>query len=512
MTKAAAPVDRVEQPEEQTKEPVIDEHYRLGGRPPLPTLASLMFGPLISQFVQGIYGVVTSMWMARAMGDLGMSAISVFQNLDNMSRAVGFFLNCAVTSKLSALFGERRESETGQVVCDLWRLSFVCGAIVPAIFLPIAKPLALWYGSAPDVVDWAFLYLAPLLGCATVTCLYLLMCGCLQAEGRSLLTGGVQIASMILNMAVLNPLFLLVFNWKTAGAAMATILAELIPAVILTVLFFRGRFAVKPEWRGLFRKFSPETLPAIRVGISQLIMQVSRSIPSIIVRKYMGLGAEHNPDATFDDAIAGFNATIRIETMTEAVRYAASMGLLPGMSYAYTSHQVDRIFWLIFHASWLNFAWGGFNCLLTAFASRYLAMSISKSETYLRWAAPMIKANGWDAPWAWIRNVVQTTLQALQYGTTATVYSFCATFFASIGATFLLYYTNDADFVRIMYGYPMSSGFAAVLGGIVILSPLRRLWKSKHAPTEDEGIALAGVEDESIEEHLLSNDATGNEC
>jgi Na+-driven multidrug efflux pump len=438
-----------------------------------------------------------------------MAAISVFSNLDNVGRAFGFFLMCAATSKISALFGEHRDSEAGQLICDLWRLSFVCGAIVPAILIPATKPLARWYGSEPDVVHYSFLYLAPLSGCAAITCIFLLMCGCLQAEGRSFLVGGIQIASLVLNMCALNPLFLLVFKWQTIGAAMATIVSELIPGAVLTVLYFRGRFGVKPDWRGLFKRFSPDTMPAVRVGISQLVMQVSRSLPSILTRKYMGLCVEHNPDATFQDAVSGFNAVIRIYTIAESVRYAVSMGMLPAISYAFTSNQVGRIFWIIFHASWIDFAWGAGTCLITAFAARYIAMSISQSETYLKWATPMMKVMNWEAPYAWIRNIVQTTLQGIQYGLTATVYSICTTFVGMIGAVMLMYYTNNADFVRLMYSYPITSGFSVVVGVLVIILPL---WRLKRPQQSAEGVVLEEVVDsDAISGPLLQGSTTVDE-
>jgi Na+-driven multidrug efflux pump len=206
-----------------------NEHYRLGARSPLKTLLILSSGPLVSQIVTAIYGIVTSMWMGRAMGDLGIAATAVFTNLDNCGRAFGFFMNCAASSKISALLGEDRGDEAGQILCDLLRFCFVCGAVCPAIFIPACQPLAKWFGAAPEVTHYGFLYLAPLLGCSTITCFYLLICGALQAEGRTLLAGGVQIASLIANMALFNPLFLLVFQWKTTGAAIGTILSELIP-------------------------------------------------------------------------------------------------------------------------------------------------------------------------------------------------------------------------------------------------------------------------------------------
>ena len=470
-----------------------DEHYRLGGRPPLKTLAILLVGPLVSQIVSGLYGVITSMWMAKAMGDLGMSAISLYSNLDNIGRAFGFFLNTAASSKISALFGQNQGSEAGQVFCDLVRCCFVCGAIVPLVLLPVCQPLGRWFGSDPETIKYGFQYLAPLLGCSSITCVYLLMCGCLQAEGRSILVGAIQVGSLVANMLGFNPLFLLVFKWKTIGGAFATILSELIPAVILCVLYFCGRFGVKPDWRGLFKKFSPHTLPAVKVGISQLIMNLSRSVPSIFLRKFMGLCAEHNPIGTFDDAVAGLNAVVRIYGITDSVRMAVSMGLLPSVSYAFTAHRVNRIFWLIFHACWINLIWAVGTCLFTAFGAKYLAMTISSSPTYLMWATPMLRTSNWEAPYSWIRNVVQTVLQALQYGNTATIYSFGATFVSYILSLVILYYTDNSNFVRMMYTFPMHSAVAVVAGMILIYFPLRKLYRMK-SQYDDNGQPIGDTE------------------
>ncbi|OHS95705.1 MatE family protein [Tritrichomonas foetus] len=466
-----------------------EERYRLGGRPPLITLAILLVGPFVSQVVNGLYGVISSMWVARALGDIGMAAISLYSNLDMIGRAVGFFMLTAASQRISSLFGENKGDEAGQVICDLFRCCFIGGMIVPAILIPCSRPLAAWFGAEKLTTDMAFNYLTPLNACSCITCVYLMWCGCLQAMGRSLLVGAVQIASLVANMAIFCPLFLLVFKWGTVGAAFATIVSEFIPAFTLTILFFCGKFGVKPDWRGLFRKFSPHTTTALKIGLSQLIMNLSRSIPSIFNRKFMGLCAENRgdtgDDGTFEDAIAGFNAVSRIYAVTDAVRLAVSMGLLPSASFAFTSHRYKRIFTLIFHAVWIDLVWSIATTLLTAFGSRYVAMSISTSENYLRWAAPMLRTANWEAPIAWIRNIIQTTLQALQYGMTSTIYSFFSTFCTYIGGLLILYYTNKYDFVRLMYVFVISSGIAAFVGFFVVFPPLYKIWKERHEDNDE---------------------------
>ncbi|OHT06423.1 MatE family protein [Tritrichomonas foetus] len=499
---------------------VIDEHYRLGGRKPLPTLAILTFGPLVSQLVAGLYGVVSSMWVAKAMGDVGMAAISCYSNLDNIGRAFGFFMLAGASSKISSLFGENKGEEAAQVICDLFRCCFICGMIVPAILVPLSRPLAHWYNAEDEVIDLAFVYLTPLSACSSITCIYLLFCGCLQAEGRSLLVGGIQIASLVANMCLFCPLFLLVFKWGTIGAAFATVCSELIPAVVLSALYFSGRFAVKPSFKGLFKKFSPHTIPALTVGISQLIMNLSRSVPSIFLRKFMGMCADNRKkdglDGTFEDAVSGFNAVTRIYGVTDAVRMAVSMGLLPSVSYAFSAHRFSRIYKLIFHACWINIVWSTSMIILTAFGSRYVAMCISTSERYLTWAAPMLKIANWEAPLAWTQNVVQTILQAVSYGNLATAYSFFAALLTYIAGLFILYYTNDRDFVRMMYVFLIRSGIALVVGVIILYWPFKKIMKAKEhdkIENDEEEPSIDNIQLNDIEKKSTSseNDLNDNE-
>jgi Na+-driven multidrug efflux pump len=331
------------------------------------------------------------------------------------------------------------------------------------------------------------------------------MCGALQAEGRSLLVGVIQISSLVANMAIFNPIFLLVFKWETTGAAFGTILSELIPSIIFVVLYFKGRFGVKPELKGLLRKFSPHTLPAIRVGVSQLVMNLARSVPSILLRKYMGLCAENNPNATFEDAMMGFNGLIRIYGVVDGFRLAISMGLLPALSYANASHRVERVFQLIGHAVWIDLAFGIVVTIVTAFLARYLAMSISTSEEYLEWATPMLRTANWESPFGWIRNIVQTTLQGLQYGTTATLYSFGATFLSYLAIVSILYATDKTDFVRLLYTMPLHGAVAAVTGIVLLIFPLRKIWK------ERPELAGEGAGEEGLPLELIGKDTDREE-
>ena len=482
-----------EQINEEEEEEFKEENYRLGGRPPLTTLLVLAIGPLISQTVSAFYGIIDSMWVAYAIGNMGMSAVSLYTNLDNIGRAFGFFLNTSASSKISGLFGEKKGEEASQVISDLYRVCLICGFIVPLIIIPSATPLAKWFGADDLIISMGLDYLKPLMYSSFITCMYLLGCGCLQAEGRTFLVGVAQISSFLLNGGLFDPLFLLYFKWGTKGAAYATVLAEAIPAFILMILYYTGHFGVKPKWNGLFKPFSPHSYEAMKIGISQFFANISHSVPGIIIRKYIGMCSINNGQNNFNEAMAGFNAVIRFFGIVNAVRMSSSMALLPTASYSFTSKRYDRLFLLLIHASWINFVWGLLTTLSLIIFPTIIVKTISSDPIFLFWAVPMVRNAGWDPILSWCRVISQTMLQSMKLGQKATFYSIFATLFVQLIVSTILFFTNKYDFVRMMYTYPISSLIAMIVGISIVFFPLYKLYTDyflDQTPLENEKIQI----------------------
>jgi Na+-driven multidrug efflux pump len=141
------------------------EAERLGGRPALRTMLVLAAGPLLSNITNSLYGIVDSIWVQRAVGDKGMTAISTYNLFEVIARGFGFWLNVGASSTISNLYGSGRGDEAPQLMCDLIRLTLLFGAIVPSVCLPTAKLTARWLGASEEIVSMGFDYILPILSC-----------------------------------------------------------------------------------------------------------------------------------------------------------------------------------------------------------------------------------------------------------------------------------------------------------------------------------------------------------
>ena len=159
---------------------------------------------------------------------------------------------------------------------------------------------------------------------------------------------------MHINACYRNIFFLFAFKAGICGAEWATVLGDAIPGLILITCFFRGKFTLKPDLRGLFRKFSPYTFPALRVSVFQLVSNLSMSVPGIVIRKLFSMAT---PPEEFNSVLAGYNIIYRYAMVTGCVALAVNMGYIPSTSYANAAKRYKRYLRLTLHAAWIGRAY-----------------------------------------------------------------------------------------------------------------------------------------------------------
>jgi Na+-driven multidrug efflux pump len=471
------------------------EIQRLAGNPPLRTVLTLMIGPFASQITSTLYGIINTIWISRYVGEVGMAAVATDIAWEGIARAFGLFLLVAGSTQISALFGRKLFSEAEQVICDLLRAAVVCGMIVPAVLLPINKPLSRWFGADEETVKEAFDYMLPICAGNVFTCIFLTSVGFLQAEGRTLLVGIVDFVALGFGMFLLNPLFLGVFKTGIAGPAYSTIIADGVPGIIITILYFSGKFGVKPKLSGLLKPFSKHTWQALGVGSSMLMSQISLCIPGIFVRKLIGLSVSSAKE--YDLAMAGFNVICRYGNVTNCVVIAISTGYAAAASYAYAAQNYKRYLRLSIHLNWTSIFWCAITSIIAISIPRQISMVFGDSEDFLNWSAAMMRISNYGGFVMFARFTFQSMLQAQQSGCRAMIISVTSNFVVIILGAGFLYITDKHNAVRLIWVYFISYTFGLVFGAILLARPLINTIKlAKQGPS---ALAMQNIEDDSDE-------------
>ncbi len=238
---------------------------------------------LVGAFLQQLYNTADAMVVGRFVGTAALSAVggttAVILNL-----IIGFFigLSSGATVIISQFFGANDLEEVNRSVHTSIALSLAGGAILTVVGL-IAAPWLLQLLNTPqDVMEFAIPYLRIYFIGTIANLFFNVGSGILRAVGDSKGPLYVLIFCTVLNIA-LDLLFVAAFQMATAGAALATILAQLFSAVLVMYMVHRKGEAFHIHPKEI--KLHPDQLMLIfRIGLPAGIQSVMYSLSNLIIQ------------------------------------------------------------------------------------------------------------------------------------------------------------------------------------------------------------------------------------
>lgn len=462
-----------------------DEQTRLGSSKPLPTLIKQSMGPICSQVVTSLYGIVDSFWVSKSIGEKGLTAMGAVSILEAVNNAFGLYVSACVASRISYLFGQKRNDECAQVFVDIIRITWILAILVPCFILPITKPLTQWFGAGEEIRNIGLTYMIPLSGLTIFYQLYMVCCGLLQACGLSWIYGICQACSLILNMICLDPLLLLGFKTPIWGASLASIIASTIPMIILMTMIFRGKFDVKPTFGMFCKKFSPETSQALKIGISTLIELLSGNLPDIIIQKYLGDAA--NAIGQYNEILSVWSILLRIYMFIICICNGLAQGLLPCASFAFGANRLRRLRNLALHALWIGTVWLSLCAVIIIPNAGRIGSIWLKEDRFKYWSDKLLSNCLYTVPIAMIRFVSVTALQATTQVVPATVQSVLTMLIPLPVFSTVMYFTFGHDPVKLVQSFLISDGWDFVICSIFIAVRLKFIFTADKTDSGEIG-------------------------
>lgn len=195
---------------------------------------------LLSNLFQQLYNSIDSAVVGSFAGDTALAAVGSTGSLINL--LIGFFLGISTGAGIlyAMHYGAGDYPGLKKLIDNALLLSIAAGAVISVAGIALAEKMLLWMGTPPEVLPHSKQYLQIYLGGTVITMVYNVGAGLIRAEGDStrpliyLIIGGVS--NLFLDL-----LFVAVFGMGAAGAALATVLAQLVSAVLIVLRLTRLR-------------------------------------------------------------------------------------------------------------------------------------------------------------------------------------------------------------------------------------------------------------------------------
>lgn len=290
----------------------------------LPTMVMMIF--------MSLYSIVDGIFISRLLGTNALSAANIVYPVISIVFAVGIILSTGGSALIAKKLGEGKEKEAREDFSFLTLVSFLFGIAILLIGNIFIEPIVRALGSTDALLPYCVNYLSVSLLLAPAAMLQMMFQTFFVTAGKPLIGLILTISGGVANM-ILDYLFMGPFNMGISGAALATGIGELIPAVIGLFYFLFTRhslYLTKPVVR--FQVLKESCFNGSSEMVTNLSTAVVTYLFNITMLKFLG-----------EPGVAAITIVLYGQFLFNALYMGFSMGVAPVISYNHGSQNLPLL-------------------------------------------------------------------------------------------------------------------------------------------------------------------------
>ena len=295
----------------------LSDHFTYGKllRFTLPSICMMVF--------TSIYGVVDGLFVSNFVGKTPFAAVNLVMPFVMILGGMGFMIGTGGTALVSKLLGEGKQEEAHRTFSMLVLFTLLLGAVLSAVGIITMPAVSRLLGASDAMMADCVLYGRIVTGFTFAFMLQNVFQSFFIAAEKPRLGLFVTVAAGVTNM-VLDALFIAVFNWGVAGAAIATGLSQCVGGVLPLIYFLRPNTSLL-RLRPTALRLRP-ILQSCGNGSSELMSNLSSSLVGILYnwRLIAMLG---------EQGVAAYSVMMYVDFICLATFFGFSIGSAPVISY-----------------------------------------------------------------------------------------------------------------------------------------------------------------------------------
>ena len=300
---------------------------------PIPGLiVSLALPAVASMLVSALYNMTDTFFVSK-LGSSATGAVGIVFPVMVLIQAAGFAVGQGAGSIISRRLGEGAARQADQAASGALLLALLLGVLVAALGLAFLGPVLSLLGATPTMLPHARDYARYILLAAPLTAGAFVLNNTLRAEGKTKRAMVGIVAGSIVNVA-LDPLFIFVLGWGTAGNAIATAIGQGVSFALLLFAYVRKKTAV-----ALSIKSVPRTARAyweiLRMGAPAFLRQGLASAATAV----LNLNARSYGDAV----VAAMSIVAKLFLLIFSVSLGIGQGYQPVCGYNFGAKLYARV-------------------------------------------------------------------------------------------------------------------------------------------------------------------------
>ncbi len=295
---------------------------------------------ILSLLVSALYNIVDQIFIGNSeLSALGNAATGVVFPIFIIAQAFAWCYGDGCAAYLSICQGKRDTKNAPIAIGSGITITLLTSLILVAIFLPFKTQILMLFGASENSIGMAIDYFNIILAFFPIFMLMNMMNSVIRADGSPKCSMASMLTGAVINI-ILDPVFIFGFHWGMQGAALATVIGQVVSFLISFAYFFHTK-----TFRLTLKHFIPRFKIfsiAIKLGLSSFITQMTIVIISlacnIMLVKY-GMQSHYGVDIPI--AIIGIES--KVFTVVINIVVGIILGCQPIISYNYGAKNYKRV-------------------------------------------------------------------------------------------------------------------------------------------------------------------------
>ena len=300
---------------------------------PIPKAVLLNVIPsIVSMMMVLIYNLADTFFIGQTGNAYMVAAVSVATPIFLLFMAVGMLFGIGGTSLISRLLGEGKNEKAKHVSAFCFWTGLVIG-ILGMIFIWVCmEPICKLIGTSPETIGYAKEYL----GIVAIGVPFLVVSNSfssiIRAEGKAnrAMTG--MVIGNLVNI-VLDPIMILVFGWNVAGAAIATVLGNVVAAIFYVTYLVSKNSMLSIHWK-VYKVRDSIAKGVLAIGIPASLNSILMSSSNIVINNLMNRYG--------DMAVAGLGVAMKVNMIVIMLLIGLGTGVQPLLGYCFGARNRER--------------------------------------------------------------------------------------------------------------------------------------------------------------------------
>ena len=307
-------------------------------------LLRFVFPSIIMMVFTSIYGVVDGLFVSNFAGKTAFASINLVMPFVMILGGIGFMIGTGGTALVSKVLGEGKKEKANEIFTMMIIFTLLLGALLSVIGVISMPWVADFLGATEEMMADCVIYGRIVTGFTVAFMLQNVFQSFLIAAEKPKLGLLATVLAGITNMA-LDAIFIIVFKWGVAGAAIATGLSQCVGGIFPLIYFSRKNSSLLR-----LTKTKLEIKPILNAcgnGSSELMSNISSSVVSMIynfqLMKYVG-----------EDGVSAYGVLMYVQFIFVAIYIGYAIGCAPITGYHFGARNHNELKNMLRKSSFLS--------------------------------------------------------------------------------------------------------------------------------------------------------------